>query len=94
MADFADAYASWSNWCDRQERQKKERAERARWCASLEGLEALPDNPRAIADYYGMQCRNGAHSHAHAAELAEALFAVSRELLEAKRELARLRAER
>ena len=94
MADFADAYASWSNWCDQQERQKKERAERARWCVSLEGLETLPDGWVRIADYYGMRFRTGSYPHAHATELAETLFAVSRELLEAKRELARLRAER
>ena len=94
MADFADAYASWSNWCDQQERQKKERAERARWCVSLEGLETLPDGWVRIADYYGMRFRTGGNPHAHATELAETLFAVSRELLEAKRELARLRAER
>jgi hypothetical protein len=93
MSDFADAYGSWRNWCAEQERAKQARAERARWCVSLEGLETLPENRVQIADYYDMKYRTGAHPHAHANELAETLFVVSHELLAAKREVVRLRAE-
>jgi len=93
MSDFADAYGSWRNWCTEQERAQQARAERARWCVSLEGLETLPDNRFQIAYYYDMKYSTGAHPHAHANELAETLFVVSHELLAAKREVKRLRAE-
>ena len=93
MSDFTDAYDSWENWCAEQERAKQARAERARWCVSLEGLETLPENRFDIAYYYNMKYGAGSHPHAHATELAETLFVVSHELLAAKREVARLRAE-
>ena len=93
MSDFADAYGSWRNWCAEQERAKRARAERARWCVSLEGLETLPDDRFQIARYYDMKYSVGAHPHAHANELEETLFVVSHELLAAKREVVRLRAE-
>ena len=92
MSDSADAYGGRRNWAPSRS-GRRARAERARWCVSLEGLETLPDDRFQIAHYYDMKYSTGAHPHAHANELAETLFVVSHELLAAKREVVRLRAE-